>query len=186
MINYARHPGHWIKFLGDANPDLRQKARSELIKGGEKSLDSLIEALNSVNPTIRKEAAITLGYIGNKKAVQPILKLLEDPDEKVRLEAIVSLMKIGDENSVEPLEEYIRNNGRKKNRKKDLLIYLICNKKELLIAANSCMDVNFDEDGAEEFLERFGPGEIGPQIKWGDRNNKCCDELLIPPAFIRR
>jgi hypothetical protein len=75
---------------------------------GEPAVEPLIEALNSWNHLVRRNAIIALGIIKDTRAVEPLLDSLHDVQLEVRDEAIFVLGEMGDVRAVEPLIEIIR------------------------------------------------------------------------------
>jgi HEAT repeat protein len=70
----------------------------------EKDFKGFRKALKSDIPSIRSNAAETLGELADPKAVKYLIKILKkDKDEKIRFEAAYALGKIGDARGVKPL-----------------------------------------------------------------------------------
>ncbi len=67
------------------------------------STPSLLEQLQSDDPTERAEAAKSLGVGGDPDAVTALIAALDDENATVRLNAIEALGAIGDDRAVEPL-----------------------------------------------------------------------------------
>lgn len=65
-------------------------------------VDSLIETLQSDNPTSRRTAALNLGALGEWRAVDPLIQALNDPVQDVREGAANALVMVGTP-AVEPL-----------------------------------------------------------------------------------
>jgi HEAT repeat protein len=63
----------------------------------------ILSNLRTDDPRIRREAADSLGDIGNKEATDHLLPLLKDKDEYVRQAAARALGKLEDKKAVEPL-----------------------------------------------------------------------------------
>jgi len=72
----------------------------ELTRSGSMAVDPLIHALCDDSDHIRREAAETLGQIGDPRAIKPLITALHDAS--VRVEAGEALVSIGD-SAVEPL-----------------------------------------------------------------------------------
>ncbi len=72
---------------------------------------SLVEALQSDDPTERANAAEALGGRGDPEAVPALITALEDEDSTVRLNAIEALGAIADERAVDPLAAIIESPG---------------------------------------------------------------------------
>lgn len=84
--------------------DVNVKAASvkALVEAGEPAVGPLIKVLNSKDPEIRENAAITLGKIKDERAIDPLIKLLTDEEWEVESAATSALVEIG-EPAVEPL-----------------------------------------------------------------------------------
>lgn len=83
--------------FGFGKPNVKDMDKKNDIKG-------VIEALGyEKDVQVRREAAYTLGKIGNSNAVEPLMKALNDPDNHVRRQAADALGNIGDKRAVEPL-----------------------------------------------------------------------------------
>lgn len=84
--------------------DVNVKADSvkALVEAGELAVEPLIQALDSKDPEIRENAAITLGKIKDERAIDPLIKLLTDEEWEVESAATNALVDIG-EPAVEPL-----------------------------------------------------------------------------------
>ncbi len=79
-------------------PDLESAAE-------EGDVDALIEALQSDNVEVRRDAARMLGDAGDERAVPALIERLEeDEDEFVRAFSASALGDIGDERAIEPLQ----------------------------------------------------------------------------------
>jgi len=67
-------------------------------------VDDLIWDLSyDASPTVRAEAAISLGRVGDARAVDPLIEALSDGNELVRAAAAQALGRIGDPKAVDPL-----------------------------------------------------------------------------------
>lgn len=84
--------------------DVNVKADSVrvLIEAGGPAVEPLIQALDSKDPEIRENAAITLGKLKDERAIKPLIKLLTDKDWEVESAATNALVEIG-KPVVEPL-----------------------------------------------------------------------------------
>lgn len=84
--------------------DVNVKAASvkALVEAGEPAVEPLIKVLNSKDPEIRENAAITLGKIKDERAIDPLIKLLTDEEWEVESAVTSALVEIG-EPAVEPL-----------------------------------------------------------------------------------
>jgi hypothetical protein len=69
----------------------------------EHLIQALTQALNDEDELVRRDAAKTLGEIGDTRAVEPLIQALEDEESGVRMYAAMALAKIGDAKAVEPL-----------------------------------------------------------------------------------
>ena len=72
----------------------------------KEKVESLIQQLGSGEASIRRNAAIALGQIGEpaKNAVPALVKALHDEDEDVRFEAVSALKKIGTPEAMKAVE----------------------------------------------------------------------------------
>ncbi|WP_240664680.1 HEAT repeat domain-containing protein [Methanosarcina sp. MSH10X1] len=82
--------------------NLKADSVKTLVEAGEPAVEPLILSLDSRDPEIRENAAITLGKIKDEKAVKPLIKLLTDQEWEVESAATNALVEIG-EPAVEPL-----------------------------------------------------------------------------------
>ncbi|KQC04968.1 MAG: hypothetical protein APR53_09170 [Methanoculleus sp. SDB] len=91
--------------LRDDNTFVRTVAARNLGKiGNERSIDALIEAMNTErNYRVRAVIAEALGYMGNRSSIDPLIVALRDRDEEVQMAAAHSLGYIGDRRAIEPL-----------------------------------------------------------------------------------
>lgn len=76
-----------------------EQARDALIELGDRSVNPLIKALRGPDFLIRRNAAITLGEIGDKKALKPLLGALTN--ELTKIEAAYAIGKITGDKEVE-------------------------------------------------------------------------------------
>lgn len=80
-----------------------------LMPASADKVDDLIWDLSyDASPTVRAEAAISLGRVGDNRAVDPLIEALGDGNSDVRAAAAQSLGKIGDPKAVEPLIVILR------------------------------------------------------------------------------
>lgn len=75
-----------------------------LVRGGELSMEPLLNDLNGPNPRLRVFAQNVLIEMG-AMAVDPLIKLLNNPDPYARSRSIEILSKIGDKRVIEPLKQ---------------------------------------------------------------------------------
>lgn len=80
---------------------------------GPESFHWLHDALQNPSPTIRANAALTLGRVKSRDSVPYLLDLLQDEEALVRASASEALGRIGDKISVEPLVLLIQDNVEK-------------------------------------------------------------------------
>jgi len=76
--------------------EFKDDATRALVDLGTPAVPKLIEALNSQDDFVKKQAILALGDIQDPLAVDPLIVLLQDEDWLVRLTAAASLEKIGD------------------------------------------------------------------------------------------
>lgn len=130
IIDFEEVPCSWVKgedsTLNSENPITGQTVEVEPVENGTENVESqntisvingteqndetdyLIENLSSDDPLIRKDAAFSLGDIGDPKAVDPLIGALKDDDADVRSEAANALRKIKDPKAVEPLIQTLK------------------------------------------------------------------------------
>ena len=93
---------------------LLQKDSTRIVKEGackalgkirdKRATDVLIENLSHPDESVRYQATIALGYIGDAKAVQPLIQIYKNPDDPlVRSEAAKALGMIGDPSALKIL-----------------------------------------------------------------------------------
>ena len=88
--------------------NLLPQASRVLIKIGLPAVPALIKALKDEDLTTRREAASTLGAIGDPHATPALIAALKDEDSDVRCFAAVALGQIGDHLAIPPLQKMIR------------------------------------------------------------------------------
>ncbi len=85
--------------FGFGKPDVKELEKKKDVYG-------LIKALGyEKDVQVRREAAYTLGKIGNSSAVSHLIKALADPDSHVRRQAADALGNIGDPKAVDSLNK---------------------------------------------------------------------------------
>ena len=84
--------------LSDADEHIRRAAAFALAKFGDnRAVDVLIDdGLAYYESSIREQAALWLGRLGDKKAIAPLKKALADFDNKVRMQAAQALHSLGE------------------------------------------------------------------------------------------
>ncbi len=95
-----------INRLSDSNSNIRSNAAQALKKlnaAKKQMVVGYVEALDSPDLDVRRDAAEALGRLGNKRAVEPLIKALGDPNFCVREHAAEALGRLGDKRAVEPL-----------------------------------------------------------------------------------
>lgn len=98
--------------LMEKNEKLRYHVRDKLLKSGKSVFDHLVKALRSSRKsTIRRNAAIILGEMGNRKAVEALIKALKDRVVSVSSNAAIALGMIGDKRAVVPLIERLHSSS---------------------------------------------------------------------------
>jgi HEAT repeat protein len=88
----------------------------DLITTGKLAVEPLIDALEDEDEATRRNAAATLGKIGDPDAVTPLIEKLNDDDSSVRTEASRALQKIGAP-AVYPLMAALKDNDEEVRRK---------------------------------------------------------------------
>lgn len=91
----SQSPDQALQDLNSPDADLRRQASERLIEAGSASVAPLIDLLQNGNSSVRKEAALILGAIGDTRAVKPLVNSLKDNNSDVRWAAIWSLVQIG-------------------------------------------------------------------------------------------
>ncbi|MDY0130649.1 MAG: HEAT repeat domain-containing protein, partial [Methanosarcina vacuolata] len=91
-----------IENLNAQDVDVKADSIKTLVEAGENAVGPLIQALDSKDPEIRENAAITLGKIKDERAIDPLIKLLTDEEWEVESAANNALVEIG-KPAVEPL-----------------------------------------------------------------------------------
>lgn len=92
-----------LRLMGKSEK-LRTDVRQKLLKGGKGIFEHLVRALrNPRSSTVRRNAALILGEMGNRKAVEPLIRALEDRAASVSCNAAIALGMIGDKRAVSPL-----------------------------------------------------------------------------------
>jgi HEAT repeat protein len=79
----------------------RYELKQTLKAIGEPAVQPLITALKDADPEMRRQAARTLGMMGDRRAVEPLIAILED--DRIRGAAADALGCLGDKRAVEPL-----------------------------------------------------------------------------------
>lgn len=95
-----------IRGLGDYSRDMTARVLEGAIS--EKTLDSIVEALDDDETDFKTGAVWLLGRLKYVKAVDSVIQLLKDKDEDVRLSAIWALGEIKDQAAVDPLLEIMQ------------------------------------------------------------------------------
>jgi HEAT repeat protein len=87
------------------HPELRQRleAAAQLMKGGQKSVDSLLDALNHAEVEIRWRAAAALGWIGDARAIPALVKRGDGEGYEGKFNIVWALGQIGDAAAIQPL-----------------------------------------------------------------------------------
>ena len=91
---------------------LAKEQWGELAKLKEKAVEPLIQALKDEDKGVRREAASTLGRIGDAKAVEALILALKDRDRNVRREAEWALGEIGDKRALDALIQALKDEDR--------------------------------------------------------------------------
>lgn len=82
-----------VDAMHDLDPEVRQSASKSLIQLGAPAVDKLIPLLRDSEEFVRKEAAATLGKIGDARAVQHLLKVMteDEADRPLAAKALEAL-----------------------------------------------------------------------------------------------
>ncbi len=70
-------------------------------------VDGLIKALSHKKASVRRDAAVAVGALGDARAVDPLTAALRDEDEKVAVAAATALARIGDPRAIGPIIDRI-------------------------------------------------------------------------------
>lgn len=73
------------------------------IDDSKERLNKLLQDLKSQDPSIRREASLSLGEFENQKAKDALVLMLKDTDEFVRVNSAISLGRIGDSTAIDHL-----------------------------------------------------------------------------------
>ncbi len=87
--------GVLIENLNAQDVDVKADSVKTLVEAGKPAVGPLIQALDSKDPEIRENAAITLGKIKDERAIDPLIKLLTDEEWEVESAANNALVEIG-------------------------------------------------------------------------------------------
>lgn len=89
-----------IKLFQDKDQNVRIAAAYALTKLGEGDYTRMLrEAIRSENKTVRANAVLLLGLLGNKEALNDLYRTLRAPDcdDRVRLQAVEAIAMLGDD-----------------------------------------------------------------------------------------
>ena len=94
-----------IASLKDSDLSCHRRIADVLVKIGQPAVEALIACLAAKDgdSDVRRQAAETLGRLGDNRAVEVLTACLKDKEISVRREAIEALGKLGDKRAVEPL-----------------------------------------------------------------------------------
>jgi len=95
IIGDRRAVGPLAYALQDTDSGVRFAAVMALANMGEPAVEPLIRALGDEEYTVRKEAAESLGKIGDQRALDPLNYALNDPDWPVHRAAVLALEALG-------------------------------------------------------------------------------------------
>jgi len=80
---------------------------------GEESVNILLDALHSMSPILRKNAARALGELTSFRAVDSLIELIDDEKWEVRESVVKALGEIGDRKAIDPLVNALADNVEK-------------------------------------------------------------------------
>jgi HEAT repeat protein len=92
-----------IAQLNDKDREFKGIVVDALVRFGECGIEALIAALKDGDSSMRREAALALGKLGDARAVEPLFAVLNDGDSYVRDTVAKALGILGDARAVEPL-----------------------------------------------------------------------------------
>jgi len=99
-----------VRLLVLDNPEILDLAIEGLYGIGEKSIELLLDALQSSSVPMRENAAKALGRMEHPSVVLSLIDLLQDPEYNVRRSAVEALGLIGDQRAVEPMVQRLSDN----------------------------------------------------------------------------
>lgn len=109
----VKHARILVRLLALENEEVVSLVIEGFVELGEKSVELLLDALESSSLPIRQNAARVLGQMKSHRAVLPLIELLHDPEWKVRQCAAEALGEIEDKRAVEALVQCLRDNVEK-------------------------------------------------------------------------
>ena len=114
--------------LKDENISVRNSAQSawRIVRAKNRPIEPLIIALRNEQPSIRGEAAVALGEIGNEQALEPLILALKDEYWSVRSKAAKALGEIGDIRAVESLKNTLEDEVRLVSEAANIALEMIC------------------------------------------------------------
>jgi len=84
---------------------------------GEESVNVLLDALHSLSPILRKNAARALGELTSFRAVDSLIDIIDDEKWEVRESVVTALGEIGDRKAMDPLVTALSDNVEKVQKK---------------------------------------------------------------------
>ena len=100
--------------------DMGAGGQTKANAASERKMNKLIAALKDWDSEVRRNAAISLGQIGDTRAVEPLIAALKDGDWGVRRNAATSLGQIGDTKALPALNEMLRSPRKGGEKYKDV------------------------------------------------------------------
>ena len=112
-----------IHELGSKNVNIQASATYALVQIGKPSVEPLIKALKDNDKTIRREAALALGKIGDDRGIDPLIELLNANEDGVAWAAALALGNFNDPKAAKALTNALRfKNGYLRSRLPEPLI----------------------------------------------------------------
>jgi len=120
LINSEKAIKVFVNGLSDSVPGIRAACAKFISKYGSQysalAVGPLIKALHDADAETARNAARSLGSIGDNSAVDPLIEILKNENQNTRIYAIIALGKLGDDRAVRPMLELMRDDHDKKVR----------------------------------------------------------------------
>lgn len=96
-------PPELVEQLSSEDAGVRARALAELVGQGSAAVPALLQALQSGDDSVRRQAAEALASIGDPQAADALAAATHDADGDVRGHASAGLARVGDPRAVEAL-----------------------------------------------------------------------------------
>ena len=154
---------------------------------GTAAVDLLIKELEDKNENVRREAAKTLGEIGDANAVEPLVRALGDKSYSVCADSVAALVKIGAP-AVEPLIKTLAGDGKKNHERAIESLGKIGDSRAVapLIQALEDEDKYVRKSAVEALKKLYGSGNLSREnkkviLKLNGRKITAHRDVKIPP-----